>query len=174
MMKKSLLIIVTCLGVALSVHAQEGFSPFRIDIGMGYAKPINTDLKGGLMAYIEPKYEIVPRFSVGVRWEVDKFAVAGKDASIKLSSSSMVTGDYFLSNSRFRPFIGVGCGAYIRGGITVNGDLEKGETRFGALARTGFDLSHIRVTVSYNRTFTKDPFQYVAASIGLYIGGGKR
>jgi hypothetical protein len=176
-MKKLLLVAVACCGVVLSAQAQD-FKPFRVDGGVGYGIPFNDGLNGGVLFYAEPKYEIIPQVAVGLRWEGALFAGEGEGVSVSLSSAYYATGEYYLTNNKFRPFVGIGLGAYSIGGLSMTvGDQEikgESETSFGVLARVGFDISHFRLAVSYNAAFTEETFHYVAATVGFYIGGGKK
>jgi len=186
-MKNSIFIslLAVTLFVSAQVHAQE-FKPFRVDAGLGYAIPFTKGFDAGLMFYLEPKYEIAPQIAVGLRWEPALFGggindVEGASVNLKMSSSYMLTGDYYLNNNKFRPFAGLGLGAYSMGGVSVKtgdelGNLNQsidGSTNFAALLRAGFDVSHFRFTLSYEHVFASETFNYLALSVGFYIGGGK-
>jgi outer membrane protein X len=178
-MKKLFFSIVLLCGVALTAQAQE-FTPFRVDGGAGYGVPFTDGVDGGVLFYLEPKYEVIPQLSVGIRWEGALFASASEGVSVKLSSAYMATGDYFFNNNKFRPFVGLGLGAYSIGGaeIEINGQtLESdGDTNFGALLRAGFDVSHFRLALAYNYGGKSgdETFHFFSATVGFYIGGGKR
>jgi outer membrane protein X len=178
-MKKLLLSAALLCGIALSAQAQD-FTPFRVDGGAGYGLPFNDGLEGGVLFYLEPKYEIIPQLSVGIRWEGSLFAGATEGISVKLSSAYMATGDYFFTNNKFRPFVGAGLGAYAIGGssIEIEGiNIEaEGKTNFGALLRAGFDVSHLRLALAYNYggKTGDETFHFFSATIGFYIGGGKK
>jgi outer membrane protein X len=180
-MKKLLLAVALFCGVALSAQAQE-FTPFRVDGGVGYGLPFNDGLDGGVLFYLEPKYEVIPQISVGIRWEGALFAGAGEGVSVSLSSAYMATGDYFFNNNKFRPFVGLGLGAYSIGGTSVKDDQTNltievdGKTNFGALLRAGFDVSHFRLAVAYNYggNVGDETFHFFSATVGFYIGGGKK
>jgi outer membrane protein X len=173
-MKKLLLSAALLCGIALSVQAQD-FKPFRVDGGVGYGLPFTEGLDGGVLFYLEPKYEVIPQLSVGIRWEGSLFAGEGLDA--KLSSAYMATGDYFFTNNKFRPFAGLGLGAYsiANADFGSNGEL-KSKSNFGALLRAGFDVSHFRLALAYNYggKIGEETFHFFSATVGFYIGGGKR
>ncbi|MDR3226996.1 MAG: hypothetical protein LBT56_04930 [Prevotellaceae bacterium] len=184
-MKKFLFTAVLICGFALTMQAQE-FKPFRVDAGLGYGLPFTEGLDGGVQFYVEPKYEIVDQIAVGLRWEGSLFAgtnVDGSSADVKLSSAYLLTGDYYISNNKFRPFVGLGLGVYsIAGasasvsvgneGITVD---DKAKNNFGALLRAGFDVSHFRFAVSYNYggKVGNETYHFLGVTIGFYLGGGK-
>jgi outer membrane protein X len=180
-MKKVLFIAVLICGVALSAQSQE-FKPFRVDAGIGYGLPFSDGLDGGVQFYLEPKYEVAPQIAVGVRWEGSLFAgsdVEGQSVDVKISSSYMLTGDYYFNDNSFRPFVGLGLGLYSIGGTSLEVDGQKieteGKNNFGALLRAGFDISHFRLTLSYNYggKMLDETFHFLGATIGFYLGGGK-
>jgi outer membrane protein X len=179
-MKKLLFVAVLFCGVALSAQSQE-FKPFRVDAGIGYGLPFWDGLDGGIQFYIEPKYEIAPQIAVGIRWEGSLFAGAeenGESVDVKLSSSYLLTGDYYFTNNTFRPFVGIGLGLYSIEGATVENETvesSEGKNNFGALVRAGFDVSHFRFSVSYNYggKMGDETFHFVGATVGFYIGGGR-
>ena len=180
-MKKILILsLALILGIGATVQAQD-FKPFRVDGGVGYGLPFTDGLDGGVLFYLEPKYEVIPQLSVGIRWEGALFAGAGEGVSVKLSSAYMATGDWFFNNNKFRPFVGLGLGAYSIGGSSIDvqnqGKIDvEGETNFGALLRAGFDISHFRLALAYNYggKIGEETLHFFSATVGFYIGGGKR
>ena len=184
-MKKFFVTALVLLAFGLSANSQD-FKPFRVDGGVGYGLPFNEGLEGGVIFYLEPKYEVVPQIAVGLRWEGTLFAGAKiegteSSASAKLSSGFLATGDYYFTNDSFRPFGGIGLGLYSITGasstVSIGGMTETveiaGSTNFAAMARVGFDYSHFRVTASYNMAFAEEMFHYISFTVGFYIGGGK-
>jgi outer membrane protein X len=184
-MKKILFTAVLICGLALTMQAQE-FKPFRFDAGVGYGLPFSDGLDGGVQFYLEPKYEIVDKIAVGLRWEGSLFAGAdinGQSVDVKLSSAYLVTGDYYLTNNKFRPFVGIGLGIYSIGGVSVGDnavDAVDAKSNFGGLIRAGFDVSHFRLTLSYNYggktksiELKDETFHYLGVTVGFYLGGGK-
>jgi len=172
-MKKA--IFLSCLAMALCFSAvARDFTPFRVDAGLGYAVPFNDGFSGGMLFYVEPKFEVIPQVSVGLRWEGSLFG--GGDAeggSIRISSGYMLTGDYHINNNAFRPFVGMGLGTFVMGEIGTDAGAYAG-TNFATMLRAGFDVSHFRLTASYNMAFASEMFHYFAITAGFYIGGGRR
>ncbi|MDR1591558.1 MAG: hypothetical protein LBS16_01550 [Prevotellaceae bacterium] len=180
-MKKLLFATVFICGVALSAQAQ-GFSPFRVDGGIGYGLPFTPSLNGGVLFYAEPRFELTEYVSlpiaVGLRWEGSLFGGANENnVSLKMSSSYLLTGDYYFTNNKFRPFAGLGLGICHIGGVSGNnsGVDGGGNSNFGALLRAGFDVAHFRLTLAYNYGGTNvgETFHYFGATLGFYIGGGQ-
>ena len=185
-MKKLLLMIVLFCGAVAVSHAQE-FKAFRFDGGLGYAMPFSDGTDAGVLVYLEPKYAVASNISVGFRWEgaiTASVALDGSEskADAKLNQSFMATGDYFFTNNTFRPFAGLGVGAYSLAGATANinnttTSLVEDQTNFGLMLRAGFDASHFRLTVEYNfagKDSRDESYNYLGIAIGFYIGGGKK
>ncbi len=189
-MKKLFIAIV--LVCAAFVAKAEDYKAFRVDVGLGYAKPSGG---GGVLFAIEPKYAITPNIAAGLRGEIAGMAkvkwtenAAGQfidsgDTELKFNSSFLVTGDYYFMTKKFRPFGGLGLGAYSLSGASVsvntggtNADLDLGsKTNFGFMIRAGFDVSHIRLAVEYNFAGKDDldkSYNYLGIKFSAYIGGG--
>jgi len=204
-MKKILFVLIAGTMISLSALAQKSaqtFKPFKFDISMGYAMPAGSGSKGGVLFALEPKYAVMQRLSVGLRWEgaiIARFS-GGYDqdgmpmnAAVKLSSSYCLTGDYYLTdNYNLRPFAGAGAGFFLLAGEETNGGSGgvSAGSKFGGLVRAGIEISHFRVGLEYNivpkTTFTGwdsngDPVtgmssknSYLGIKIGCVIGGGPR
>ncbi|HEY6901012.1 MAG TPA: hypothetical protein VI233_10230, partial [Puia sp.] len=117
-------------------------------------------------------------------------------ASVAASASYLATTDYYYTNSFFRPFTGVGTGFYSMASASVEGTTQKGSvatsssTKFGGMARAGFELSHFRFVVEHNfigkstQTVTDENGNnigtatarngYTTIKIGFFIGGGRK
>ncbi len=189
---KFLFTILTFI-TALSVTAQDKFEmvknykPFKVDLGMGYARPEGNGSKAGVLLYIEPKYNLLNKLSVGLKTEATAMArgYVGIDGSAingeaGLSLSFLATGDYYFTNHLVRPFIGGGAGIYNL--VGVNATLAGGGsvqipavTKFGGMARAGIEIWHIRAGVEYNFIGKTNAISnnYLGLKIGIVLGGGK-
>lgn len=193
---KKLVLLMCLICVATMLKAQSTtFKPFKVDLGLGYG----FGKAKGIIAYLEPKYNVMDELAVGIRWEsallgnVDVSANTGSDpnayASVDVSAigSYLVTGDYYFSNATFRPLAGFGAGVYTMGsirqsagvgtdGASVSQDINVG-TKFGVAPRVGFEAGHFRMGLEYNiitgqpKDFNRN---YFSAKIGAVIGGGRR
>ncbi len=189
-MKKVVLAICLLCGVTAVSQAQDfAFKRFRVDLGGGYGIPFTEGLDGGALFYLEPKFEVIPQVSVGLRWDGTLFAGASVDADggsggVKLSSGFLATGDYHFTNTGFRPFAGGGLGMYSVAGASVsvnvgdnnpnvNADTDA-SNNFALMLRAGFDVAHWRLVLSYNAAFADETFHYLGITVGWYIGGGKK
>jgi outer membrane protein X len=167
------------------VNAQEKsdriFKKFKVDVSLGYAIPQESTgggTKAGALFAIEPKYAVMEEVSVGLRMEAAVMAninEAGQSGSAKANASYLATGDYYFSNKKFRPFAGVGAGIFTYASVSNasdNLDNIPVSSKFGFMARGGFEYGHLRIGVEYN--FVADKAGYLGLKIGTCIGGGRK
>lgn len=210
-MKKVLIVGISLLSITSAIKAQdkkgassEGtFKPFKVDVSLGYAIPSGSGAKGGVLFAIEPKYAVMNQLSVGLRIEgaVTARGVVAPDGTsahgdVKASSSYLATGDYYLTNNTFRPFVGAGVGIFslaaASGDFDGTGDnytIATSSSKFGGMLRAGFEAGHFRLGVEYNLIgSTKIPFDdgmggttnlsiknsYLGIKIGAFFGGGRK
>ena len=184
---KKLITLVLISTAALSAFAQKNensgdltFKKFKVDISTGYAKPQGSTRNGGALFAIEPKYAVMDQLSLGLRMEaavtvnIDK---TGNESSAKANASYLLTGDYYFNNHKFRPFGGVGAGIFTMATVDQNTVITSGGTlpttsKFGFMARGGFEYGHLRIGVEYN--FVANNSGYLGAKLGVCIGGGKK
>ncbi|MBC3785298.1 outer membrane beta-barrel protein [Spirosoma utsteinense] len=171
------------------------FKPFKVNISMGYAKPLEAASMGGILLSLEPKYGLNDRVDLGLRYELGLMNHAytvdnGSGTSeLKGASSFVFTGNYLLSESNFRPFVGAGLGVFTVGGVSFSeGDGGvSGGTKLGAMVRAGFKAGHFAFGAEYNLIPSstgvmtsassvvqryKSPNAYLGLKIGFDIGGG--
>jgi outer membrane protein X len=196
---KNFLPVIFFLGITLSLQAQErDFKAFKFDLAIGYAKPTGssstdstTTISGGILIALEPKYAISNNLSVGLRFEtslsgsanisLDTASFSGTQ-SAKSVSSLILTGDYYLTSTTIRPFIGGGAGMFFTGGLSANfadsipnsADAGAG-TKFGIMPRVGFEAGHFRVAAEYNFVgkVNGTAYNYIGFKIGFFLGGGR-
>ena len=185
--------------VALSATAQE-YKPFKVNLSIGYAKPLNAGVSGGVLFAVEPKYGVTDNFDVGLRLE-SAYVERGvqlngntrtSDAGAFLSG--LITGNYLFGTGSVRPFLGAGVGVYRIGaagtqtfnnGQGVPQDLVfVNDTKFGGMIRGGIKAGHFVAAVEYNAAPTTDltvgttkvssENSYVGVKVGFDIGGGRR
>jgi outer membrane protein X len=159
------------------------FKKFKVDVSLGYATPqesTGSGTKAGVLFVVEPKYAVIDELSVGLRMEGAAMANVSKDGesgSAKANFSYLATGDYYFSNNKFRPFVGVGTGIFTFASVDLGDDdtdLENLPTssKFGFMTRAGFEYGHLRLGVEYN--FVGDKMGYLGFKIGAVIGGGRK
>lgn len=182
-MRKIFLFALALSCAALS-NAQT-FKPFKVDLATGYAIPGGEGSKGGVLFAVEPKYAVNDNITVGLRMEGALTARASVDANgelkegdVKASASYLLTGDYFFSTNKFRPFAGAGAGLYKLAGVevtsTTTGDVESG-SKFGFAPRAGFEFGHFRMAAEYNVIGKTGEIKnsYMGIKLGFFIGGGR-
>lgn len=186
-MKKQLLTLALVL-FATVLSAQE-YKQFKVGLGLGYAAP--ADGGGGVAVYLEPAYRVNDQIAVGLRLETAALAkVVGDDeGSISGNASYTVNGQYYLSDAKFRPFVGLGAGIYSIASIGVANSTAEigGGAEFGFYPRVGFDLGHFNFIFDYNlipategvsiddlgnATDVEIKNGYFAVKLGFSIGGG--
>jgi outer membrane protein W len=194
-MKKITFSILMLCAVVI-VNAQE-FKPFKVDISTGYAIPSGKGSKGGVLFVVEPKYAVMDALSVGLRMEAAVMArgsdLYGDNASVdvKAAASYLLTGDYYFSSNKARPFAGAGVGIFSLASASVNSTTETSgaSSKFGGMIRAGVELGHFRFGVEYNLvpssdvagfdtngnpTTGKAKNGYIGIKIGGVIGGGRK
>jgi len=185
-MKKLITFAFALLAFQL-VNAQDSksgdriFKKFKVDVSLGYAMPQESGgsgTKAGALFAIEPKYAVMDEVSVGLRLEAAVMAnidANGGSGSAKANASYLATGDYYFSNNKFRPFGGAGAGIYTFASVS-SGDSSLDNipisSKFGFMARGGFEYGHLRLGVEYN--FVADKAGYLGIKIGAVIGGGRK
>ena len=200
-MKKIAFSILLLTSVVIAkAQTESPFKPFKVDASIGYAMPGGEGAKGGFLLAIEPKYEVIPNLSVGIRWElavmvrgtVDQTGNTTK-VNAKAAGSYLLTGDYYFTQNTVRPFAGAGLGIYSlaaasadNSGVTAAGAGSK----FGEMVRAGVELSHFRVGLEYNiipstkletinsqtgvHTTNSSKNSYLGIKVGFVIGGGRK
>lgn len=184
---------------AVAAQAQE-FKPFKVNVSVGYAKPFNAGVSGGVLFAVEPKYGFSDHFDLGLRLELASVArgvqVNGNTTTGDVSaySSYLITGNYLFGSSSVRPFVGAGLGLFTIGSggtvvIANNGQANQNislvsDTKFGGMIRAGVKLSHFVVAAEYNAVPTTNAAtsntqitsenSYLGVKVGFDIGGGRK
>ncbi|GAB3977045.1 hypothetical protein GCM10028806_37790 [Spirosoma terrae] len=195
-MKRILAVLFVLVG--FSASAQE-FKPFKVNLSIGYAKPLNAGVSGGVLFAVEPKYGLSDNFDLGLRIELAAVArgieVNGNTTTgdVGAFSSYLLTGNYLFGKGGIRPFLGVGAGLYsVAAGGTVS--VTDGQTpqqvnlvaatKFGGMVRAGIKAGHFVAAVEYNAAPTTDnklsnttitsENAYLGVKVGFDIGGGRK
>ena len=202
---KQFFALLIALTMGLSAQAQE-FKAFKVNLSLGAAIPSGG---GGVLLALEPKYGINDQIDIGLRIEGAGMArdviYNGNttSGSVKFAGSYIVTGNYLLSTSNFRPFVGVGAGLYGVGSTSFtatgsgsntqssNGAISAGNV-FGGMARVGFKAGHFVLGLEYNLipnttslvytssgntqigTSVESRNSYASVKLGFDIGGGRK
>lgn len=192
MLKKQLLTLALFF-VVTALSAQE-YKPFKVGIHLGFAAP--GDGGGGVAFAIEPAYRLSDEIAIGLRYEGAALAkvVGEEEGEIGTNGSFTLNGQYYLSNNKFRPFVGLGLGIFSSSsiGFSVDGvgsvDLDPG-AEFGFYPRVGFDFGHFNMLFDYNIIPASETAidlngtglgdveiknSYFSIKIGVSIGGGQK
>jgi outer membrane protein X len=190
-------LIVLCLLVGYTASAQE-FKPFKVNVSIGYAKPLGSSVSGGVLASVEPKYGLNDNIDLGLRLETALVArgvvVNGNTTSGDFGAfgSYLLTGNYLFGQGNTRPFLGIGAGLYSIASagtiVVVNGQTTQdvtlaSATKFGFMGRAGLKTGHFVVGVEYNAvpttqnrgttTTIESQNTYLGIKLGFDIGGGR-
>ncbi|MBO9199401.1 MULTISPECIES: outer membrane beta-barrel protein [Niastella] len=200
MKKFTLSILLLSAIIGAKAQTESPFKPFKVDVSLGYAIPGGEGAKGGVLFVVEPKYEVIPNLSVGLRMEAAVMARGivdangnAAEASVKAAGSYLLTGDYYFTQTTVRPFAGAGLGIFslASADVTSNGSTASvgGGSKFGEMVRAGVELSHFRVGLEYNiipstkiesvngsgvKTTYSSKNGYMGIKLGFVIGGGKK
>ena len=179
--------------ISFTVSAQE-FKPFKLNFSVGYPT------SGGILLSLEPKYGVSDQIDLGFRYELGlmdrPLSLDSQNVEIQLkgASSYLITGNYLLSNTNFRPYVGAGVGlftivdlSFSTGGSSTDGGISGGN-KFGGMVRAGFKASHFVFGLEYNAVPKtrgvlvgtsganlnyERPNSYVGIKVGIDIGGGR-
>ena len=160
------------------------FKKFKVDMSFGYAIPQSSSdvngTKAGVLFAIEPKYAVMDQLSFGLRFEAAVMAnidINGESGDAQANASYLLTGDYYFTNNKFRPFAGAGAGVYTTASVDENTVINTAEdiptsSQFGFMARLGFEYGHLRIGGEYN--FVGDKSGYLGIKLGVCLGGGRK
>lgn len=210
-----LLAVVAVLAAAPTARAAaENYSPIRVDTTLfGAYAPGDATAWGGGVA-IEPKYNFTDHISAGLRLEAAAFITqkvsvqsgsGGSSAEVEQGARAvtafLLKGDYYLTTSWARPFVGLGLGLYRVGagsqkvgagsgsatvvqtagayrglGFAPQVGVNLGGFRLGATYHllTGDDMVVVTQAVGAPATQTKIGKNYFAFEIGGTFGGSRR
>ncbi|MFY8036369.1 MAG: hypothetical protein ACOVMQ_04325 [Cyclobacteriaceae bacterium] len=195
-MRKTLLLLII-LGLGTSAFSQE-YKKLRLLLGLGIGSigssgPIYSSMNdaGIILIFAEPSYRISQRFNLGLRLEAGGHVIGGGYAV----TSYGIGGQYYFSNSKLKPFCGIGLANYhpmLGGGSFYSYGSRNEKWVLGVYPRVGFDFGHLTVMADYNfmplsETVITYPGQqqlpsitdkidgtYFGFKIGVSIGGGRK
>ena len=178
-MKKVLLTLITIFVINGVASAQaESYGAFKVDVMLGYANPASSSgtVNGGLTFSIEPKYNLTDNIAVGLQLGSTILTSSNSAIGIAALGNYSLTGEYYFTGNKVRPFAGVGAGLYKFGDIEITSGgqtqtIPGGGSVFGFAPRAGVQIGHFRIAAEYN--LVKDS-NFLALKIGATIGGGSR
>jgi hypothetical protein len=147
-----------CAGTAAA--QAENYQPIRFNVGflIPYIPGMNT---GGVGTVVEGKYNISDNIAAGFRLDGSVYFGSSVDTetvevNVGAVASLLAKGEFFLTDSTVRPFVGFGAGSYWLGGQSVTaGQDGSGVTQaagnvFGVAPELGVDLGIVRLAATYN------------------------
>lgn len=153
---KRLLVLLFILS-PLAISAQVGF---RLDAGLGGALTFGSFKAYGISAFSEPKVTIGPNITAGIRLEGDVLVGgniddAGEDVSVGMSTraATLIKGEYYVSQSKVRPYVGLGLGRYTAANVSASGTGAASITagnHFGVAPEIGIALGYFRLSAIYH------------------------
>ncbi|WDF56539.1 outer membrane beta-barrel protein [Mucilaginibacter sp. KACC 22063] len=190
-MKKILLAAGLLTTLTSAVKAQsENYRAFKVDFGAGYASPQGSSdggMKGGVSFTLQPHYRLSDALAVGLRLEgavlgraqlVQFFDAPYLETVYSVTSSYILTGEYYLTDSFIRPFVGMGVGAFTQASVHYESDIDTyaytvpSKTKFGVVPEAGVEIGHFRLSADYNILPQKTG--YLGIKAGFFFGGGSR
>lgn len=194
-MLKTRLLSITLLLSIFSLHAQK---ENNISLRVAPGVLLLSDSENlGLLLNLEPKIKISKNTAIGLRFGValnsQKFE-NGNRSRFRIDENNdnavisfMPTYDYYFTETKTRPFVGLGIGYYLLSQIVVSNPAEDGNVnnQLGVLLRGGFEWGKKRIGLEYNfipkanieissgQAIGTVDNSYLGLSIGFTIGGGK-
>ena len=156
-MKKTLLMIAL-VAIGFAANAQERF--FKADAGIGGAFTLGEISSYGISASIEPKFFFNSQISAGLRLEGDALFGGKIDAEsfqVEVNTSSraaiLAKGEYYFSDKRNRPFVGLMAGRYTQAniGTSSSGSASVAAvSQFGFAPEIGYTFNNFRISGIYH------------------------
>lgn len=181
---KKLLLMALSISCCTAITYAQNYRKIKVDLGLGYASPVESVSGGGTKAgvafVIEPHYRLTDDLALGLRLEgaaIGQVNTSTSATKASILASYSATGDYYFGQSNFRPLVGVGAGIFrsadVNVGTSSGGTLNTvpGSSKFGLFPRVGFEYGHFRMSGEYNIVGKGG---YLAAKLGFFFGGGKK
>ena len=171
-------IFLTIIFVTQSYGQAENYRLIRFDFGFSYVVPMSSRLSSGFGLTLEPKFQISDKHTIGVRTgfyfmsgnsldyiDAYDFATTSTELSVGGAVNFSIFNEYFLTEGRGRPFVGIGLGFYgggsaavtsatIVGGGTANVGAD-GYAGMGLSPALGFHFGKLKLTASYHYIFSE-------------------
>ncbi len=185
-MKK--LCVITLLALTSAIASAQTYKPFRVELGVTRGSSLDDEAQSGWGGYIEPRFAANDHWLFGFRFEgvsLNGSAITIDFDEIEVSNTtirnSSIFAEYFFTNGRVRPFIGMSAGLYKRGALGVEvgtngiqiGELGESQQNLGFAPRVGINAGHFRFHANANFT-GEEIADYIGFGMGLELGGGRK
>jgi outer membrane protein W len=199
-MKKAMFVLALLFFCFVGLANAQEKGKFRVGLDLGYTVPSAGG--GGILYYLEPKYNIQENMNIGLRIGGATMArdvvyiQSTDDATGKLSANGIIalTYDYYFKKpgSNFAPFVGAGLGWARFGSFEVDTTIDPDDygtlstnSAIAPMIRAGFEARKFRLGLDYNFIPKSDLVNlqgdvigtsansYLGIAIGFYVGGGK-
>jgi len=193
---------VGALASAREAHAQAAnYNPITVDVGLAYARTPSYG-RSGFGAIFEGKLNVTDQIAAGVRFDGivtfgGRVTDDSTDVSVGVAAATLLDGEYFLTTSSVRPFVGFGLGMYALVSQSVsasdaNTSVSQSAGRyFGVAPALGIELGRLRLAVTYNlilgadievrqnvgmanETETEYGQSYFTFELAIRFGGGRK
>ena len=171
-----LFFFITCFTFN-SFSQAENYRLFRFDFGFSYVMPMSNRLSSGYGFTLEPKFQITDKHTFGIRTGVYfmtsnsldfidayDFETTSAELSVGGAVNFSAFNEYFLTDGRARPFVGLGFGFYAGGSASVvSATVVGGETAdvgadayasMGLSPTVGLHFGVLKLTASYHFIFS--------------------
>lgn len=200
MTKKLMILLVGLFAFANTLFAQEK-GMFRAGMDLVYTVPASGG--GGLLFYLEPKYNIQDNLNIGVRFGMAAmvrdlvYYSLTEEVTGKISANAAIglTADYYFNTpgNNFAPFLGGGISYMSFASLEIDsatfdddivGNFDEREA-IAPFVRAGFETGKFRLSLDYNivpkseiinsqgAVIGESGNSYLGIAIGFYVGGGK-
>ena len=157
---RPLLVVAALLFAGTAAAQAENYEPVRFNVGLLVPYTPGTG-SGGFGGVVEGKYNITDNIAAGLRLDGalqfgGSVGTASASVNIGVVAAVLAKGEFFLTNSTVRPFVGLGAGMYALAGQSVTaGEGSAGVTQaagsvFGVAPQLGLDLGAVRLAATYN------------------------
>jgi outer membrane protein W len=201
MSKKLIMLLVVGFFASANLLYAQVEGKFRVGMDLGAALPGSGG--GGVLFYLEPKYNIQDNLNIGLRFgaaamvrDLEYYQTTDEiSGKVGANASVALTTDYYFNTpgKNFAPFVGAGLGFMSFAQLELDSGFDEEEyagvfdarNAFAPFLRAGFESGKFRLSLDYNIVPKSDIINsqgevigdsgnsYLGVTIGFFVGGGK-